>query len=217
MTARTPGVGTRAQERWMVSYVDVLTILLIFFLAAAANKFKASQEVRPEPQVALPKAKTPRPAAGSTLAQVEQALSREELSLKLEPRGLTISLPQAILFFPGDDKIHPTALPTLEKIATAIREVPNKINLAGYADDRPIHNPRFRNNWDLAAARSLRLMELLIKKYGVDESRFSVSSYGSNDPRSPNDTAEGRAANRRVEILLSADYNADGRGAQSTQ
>jgi flagellar motor protein MotB len=113
--------------------------------------------------------------------------------------------------------IHATALPTLEKIATAIRGVPNKINLAGYADDRPIHNPRFRNNWDLAAARSLRLMELLIKKYGLDESRFSVSSYGSNDPRSPNDTAEGRAVNRRVEILLSADYNADGRGAQSTQ
>jgi chemotaxis protein MotB len=204
----------------MVSYVDVLTILLIFFLAAAANKFKASQEVKLEPRVALPEAmapKAPKPAAASTLAQVEQALSNEKFNLKLEPRGLTISLPQAVLFSPGDDKIHATALPTLEKIATAIRGVPNKINLAGYADDRPIHNPRFRNNWDLAAARSLRLMELLIKKYGVDESRFSVSSYGSNDPRSPNDTAEGRAVNRRVEILLSADYNADGRGAQSNQ
>jgi chemotaxis protein MotB len=200
--------------------VDVLTILLIFFLAAAANKFKTSPEVKPAPQVALPKAvapKAPEPVRSSALAQVEQTLSGEKLNLKLDPRGLTISLPQAILFSPGDDKIHATALPTLEKIATSIREIPNKINLAGYADDRPIHNPRFRNNWDLAAARSLRLMELLVKKYGVDEARFSVSSFGSNDPRSPNATAEGRAANRRVEILLSADYNADGRGAQSTQ
>ena len=180
----------------MVSYVDVLTILLIFFLAAAANQFKATPEIK----AAAPKSPPP-----STLAQVQQTLSGERLNLKLEPRGLTISVPQAILFSPGDDKIQAAALPTLEKIAAAVRDVPNKINLAGYADDRPIHNSRFRNNWDLAAARSLRLMEVLTKKYGVDESRFSVSSYGSNDPRSSNDTTEGRATNRRVEILLSAD------------
>jgi chemotaxis protein MotB len=199
----------------MVSYVDVLTILLIFFLAAAANKSKASQQVKLEPPVSLPQA--PKPARSSALAKVENNLSSEGLTIKLEPRGLTISLPQAVLFSPGDDKIQARALPTLEKIAAAIRGVPNKINLAGYTDDKPIHNPRFRNNWDLAAARSLRLMELLIKKYGVDESRFSVSSFGSNDPRSPNDTVEGRAANRRVEILLSEGYTADGRGAQSNQ
>lgn len=203
----------------MVSYVDVLTILLIFFLAAAANKFKATPEIKAEPLVSPPKAIAPKPPP-STLAQVEQTLSGEKLSLKLEPQGLTISVPQAILFSAGDDKINAAALPTLEKIAAAVRDVPNKINLAGYADDRPIHNSRFRNNWDLAAARSLRLMELLTKKYGVDESRFSVSSYGSNDPRSPNDTTEGRATNRRVEILLSAEsstYKAAGRGAQSNQ
>jgi chemotaxis protein MotB len=192
----------------MVSYVDVLTILLIFFLAAAAHQFKASSEPRAEmkaePLVSAPKTVAPKPPS-STLAQVQQTLSGERLNLKLEPQGLTISVPQAILFSPGDDKVHPAALPTLEKIAAAVRDVPNKINLAGYADDRPIHNSRFRNNWDLAAARSLRLMELLTKKYGVDESRFSVSSYGSNDPRSPNNTTEGRATNRRVEILLSAD------------
>ncbi len=201
----------------MVSYVDVLTILLIFFLAAAAHQFKATPEIK---AVSAPKVVALKPPPPSTLAQVQQTLSSERLNLKLEPQGLTISVPQAILFSPGDDKIHESALPTLEKIAAAVRDVPNKINLAGYADDRPIHNSRFRNNWDLAAARSLRLMELLTKKYGVDESRFSVSSYGSNDPRSPNDSTEGRAANRRVEILLSAEssnYKADGRGAQSNQ
>lgn len=176
----------------MISYVDVLTILLIFFLSAAANKFKPSPSV-------LPKAPLPKPAP---LAQLEQKLKAQDLNLKLDPRGLTISLPQAILFLPGDDKVQPEALPTLEKIADAIRETPNQVNLAGYADATPIHSSRFRNNWDLAAARGLRLMELLTRKYQLDESRFSVSSYGSNDPKSPNDTADGRATNRRVEILL---------------
>lgn len=204
MTARTRQLGTRSQDRWMVSYVDVLTILLIFFLAAAAHQLKATPEIK----VSAPKPPALKPPPPSTLAQVQQTLSGERLNLKLEPRGLTISVPQAILFSPGDDKIHAAALATLEKIAAAVRDVPNKINLAGYADDRPIHNSRFRNNWDLAAARSLRLMEILTKKYGVDESRFSVSSYGSNDPRSPNDSTEGRAANRRVEILLSAEPSA---------
>ena len=176
-------------DRWMISYVDVLTILLIFFLSVAANKFKKLELPLPQPK--------PTP-----LAQVEQKLKAEDLTLKLEPRGLTISLPQAILFSPGDDNIHAAALPTLEKIATAIRDVPNQVNLAGYADATPIHGTRFRNNWDLAAARSLRLMELLTRKYDLNEFRFSVSSFGSNDPKSPNDTADGRANNRRVEILL---------------
>jgi chemotaxis protein MotB len=176
----------------MISYVDVLTILLIFFLSVAANKFKPSQL---EPQ--LPKLSTPTP-----FAEVVQKLKAEDLNVKLGPRGLTISLPQAVLFSPGDDKIHAEALPTLEKIAGAIRETPNQIDLAGYADATPIHSSRFANNWNLAAARSLRLMELLTRKYDLDESRFSVSSFGSNDPRSSNDTADGRASNRRVEIVL---------------
>jgi chemotaxis protein MotB len=197
----------------MVSYVDVLTILLIFFVAAAAktsatvknvsvNPLPHITEVSPAPEIVPPKPPLPSP-----LEQLEQTLtppaeSKEELSLKLEPGGLTISLPQAILFSPGDDRIRAGALPTLGKIADAIRDLPNRINLAGYADSRPIHTPRFHNNWDLAAARSLRLMEILIKKYALDPSRFSVSSYGSNDPRSPNDTEDGRASNRRVEILV---------------
>lgn len=204
----------------MASYVDVLTILLIFFLAAAAKQFKAAEEMRMEPRISPAMTSPPQKASSTTLAQVERVLSGESLNLKLDARGLTISLPQAVLFSPGDDKIQAEAQPTLEKIAAAVRDVPNKINLAGYADDRPIHNSHFRNNWDLAAARSLRLMELLTRKYGVEESRLSVSSYGSNDPKSPNDTTEGRATNRRVEILLSAEpsnYTAEGRGAQSNQ
>jgi chemotaxis protein MotB len=189
---RSRRLFAHTNDRWMISYVDVLTILLIFFLSAAANKFKPSPP-------ALPRATMPKP---TPLMQLQQKLKAQDLNLKLDPRGLTISLPQAILFLPGDDRIQPEALPTLEKIAGAIRDAPNQVNLAGYADATPIHSSRFRNNWDLAAARGLRLMELLTRKYDLDESRFSVSSYGSNDPKSPNDTADGRASNRRVEILL---------------
>ena len=83
-----------------------------------------------------------------------------------------------------------------------MRDIPNKVNLAGHADATPIHNRRFRNNWELAAARSLRLMEVLTERFGIDESRVSISSYGALEPKRPNDTPGGRATNRRVEILI---------------
>jgi chemotaxis protein MotB len=66
----------------------------------------------------------------------------------------------------------------------------------------PIHNKRFQSNWELSAARSVNLLELLTKRYGIAESRLSVQSFGSNDPKNSNDTEAGRAENRRVEILL---------------
>jgi len=76
------------------------------------------------------------------------------------------------------------------------------MSLVGHADAVPIHNRRFRNNWELAAARSLRLLELLGRDGGIEESRLSVASYSSFDPKETNNTPDGRASNRRVEIVI---------------
>jgi chemotaxis protein MotB len=176
------------RDRWMISYLDVLTILLIFFVAIAAKSLES-----PPPPAAEPR---------HALLGVQRRLEQHGLDLELQPRGLVISLPQAILFPPGEDRINAAAVPIVEQIAEVLREVPNRISLAGHADATPIHNRRFRNNWELAAARSLRLLELLSERYGIDESRLSVASYGSLDPRTANDTPEGRAGNRRVEIVI---------------
>ncbi len=183
------------EQRWMVSYIDVLTVLLIFFLAAAAQSYKPPAPPPPAPVVEAPKPADP-------LAEVERALRAANLHLERNERGLLITLPQEILFAPGDDHIRSAALPALGTIAQAVTKVPNRITLAGHADTTPIHNARFRGNWDLAAARSVRLLEVLTARLGLDESRFSVESHGSRSPRGSNHTAEGRALNRRVEILL---------------
>ncbi len=65
-----------------------------------------------------------------------------------------------------------------------------------------MHNRRFKSNWELSSARSLTLLELLTTEYGIYESRLSIQSYGSTSPRESDDTEPGRAANRRVEILI---------------
>jgi chemotaxis protein MotB len=187
-------------DRWMVSYMDVLTILLIFFVAAAAKS------AMPNPTEA--KSATPTPIAEKTppppepLLEPQRKLASLGLDLKMEPRGLVISLPQTILFGSGDDKIGPQARATVEQIAAVLREIPNRVSLIGHADAVPIHNRRFRNNWELAAARSLRLLELLEGDCGIEESRLSVSSYSSFDPKDSNATPDGRASNRRVEIVI---------------
>jgi chemotaxis protein MotB len=192
----------------MVSYMDVLTILLIFFVAAAAQ----SAMPRPAPEKAVvsqavtlpvppPVPQTAQPPH-SELLQPQRKLASLGLDLKMEPRGLVISLPQTILFASGDDAVSAEARITVERIAAVLREIPNKVILVGHADAVPIHNRRFKNNWELAAARSLRLLELLGHDGGIEESRLSVASYSSFEPKDSNDTEDGRASNRRVEIVI---------------
>ena len=209
------------RERWLISYTDFVTILLILFVAIAAQGFHSTQQPRPpQPKPNPPRVQTtpvqqpvqqaqpqpeppPRPTEShQALVQADEKLRLQGLDSRLEKRGLVISLPQAILFPSGQDHIAPSALPIVSQIAEVLNSVPNKVALVGHADAVPIHNKRFQNNWELSAARSLNLLEVLSTRYGISESRLSVESYGSNDPKNSNDTAAGRAENRRVEILL---------------
>jgi len=191
------------RERWLISYTDIVTLLLVLFVAAAAQNVHARLPVLPVVPVrpAAPVAAPPQNSR-QTLVQAEQRLEQHGLDLQLEERGLIISLPQAILFSSGDDRVAPSAFPILSQIAEVLSGIPNKVALVGHADSIPIHNSRFQNNWELSAARSLSLLTLLTNQYGIPESRLSLQSYGSNSPKSSNDTEAGRAENRRVEILI---------------
>lgn len=220
------------RERWLISYTDILTLLLILFVAMAAQTVGQQQagavETKAPPQSAtIPPAPAPVQTAPSApagitagdstltsqpvqppnpsheaLVRAEARLKEHGLDLHLEARGLVISLPQAILFGSGDDRINRSALPIISEIADVLRELDNKVELAGHADSVPIHNQRFKNNWELSSARGLSLLKTLTDDYGIAESRLTVSSHGSYSPKSSNDTPDGRAENRRVEILI---------------
>jgi chemotaxis protein MotB len=187
----------------MISYLDVLTILLILFVAAAAKNLEIAKTAAPATSPPRPiETELPKPEPSPLRSGIQQKLEHLGLNWHADPRGLVISLPQAVLFPPGEARVNAAALPMVGQIADVLRDIPNKISLAGHADPVPIHNLRFKSNWELAAARSLNLLNLLTTRYGITESRFSIASYGSNDPRNPNDTPDGRASNRRVEILI---------------
>jgi chemotaxis protein MotB len=195
-------------DRWMVSYLDVLTILLILFVAMAAQTLQNSQKKpAPTPVSAAGLVKAPvNEGPSAAMRAIEQELEQSHLDVQLDSRGVVVSLPQALLFAPGDDRINAEALATVSTIGDVLSKIPNNVSLVGHTDAVPIHNRRFSNNWELAAARGLRLLELLSSRFGVAESRLSVESFGSYDPKSSNDTPDGRASNRRVEIVILDTY-----------
>jgi len=125
-----------------------------------------------------------------------------KLQLKLDARGLTISMREKAFFRSGDSAIAPDSLPMVAKIAAVVQSLPNSVRLEGHTDAQPIHTSRFNSNWDLSAARSIAMLELLRDRFQIPPSRMAIAGYAENSPADTNDTEEGRAHNRRVDLVL---------------
>jgi chemotaxis protein MotB len=133
---------------------------------------------------------------------LKQEISTKEVEVHMETRGLVISLHEGTFFASGDDKIIPGSYPSVAKIADVIRPLHNQVHLEGHTDSIPIHTPRFDSNWELSAARSIAMLNLLSTRYGISVGRCAISGYAETMPVDTNDTAEGRARNRRVDIVI---------------
>jgi chemotaxis protein MotB len=133
--------------------------------------------------------------------QLDQEIKSGKLQISMVPRGLVISFTQAALFPSGEDVIAKDTYASIQKIAAAMLKIPNPARMEGHTDAVPIHNSRFRSNWELSAARSIALLELL-NSFGVRRERMSIAGYADTDPVEDNDTEAGRAKNRRVDIVI---------------
>jgi len=152
-------------------------------------------------------APAPPPAdLAKSLAALEAGLAAElaagKVEMKLERRGLVISFRESAFFASGDDAVTPSSLPMVVKIADELRKVPNSLRIEGHTDSIPIHNSRFRSNWELSAARAIAVMELLRGRFEIPGERMSVGGYAENAPADTNDTVIGRAHNRRVDVVV---------------
>jgi chemotaxis protein MotB len=168
-----------------------------------AERVKISENQPPQ----IGNATNPRPEdLGKSMQKLQKGLDSElksgKVQLSLEARGLVISLREAAFFASGDDTVEPASFPILAKIADVMRELPNSVRLEGHTDSVPIHNSRFRSNWELSTARSIAMLELLRQRYQISTTRLSVAGYAENAPADGNDTDEGRAHNRRVDVVL---------------
>ena len=134
--------------------------------------------------------------------ELKSEMESGRIQVNLEPRGLVVSFQQATLFPSGEDLVSENASQSLEKVAAAMAKIPNPARLEGHTDSRPIKNSRFRSNWELSAARSIALLEILTTRFHAPRERISIAGYADNAPLASNDTEEGRARNRRVDIVI---------------
>lgn len=108
-----------------------------------------------------------------------------------------------LLFDSGQTILKEKAKQSLAKVATILRQTKYAINVVGHTDNVPIHNQRFLSNWDLSAIRASAVAQYLIDQMHIPAEQFYVTGHSHYLPRQSNDTEAGRAANRRVEIILS--------------
>lgn len=146
------------------------------------------------------------PSLNSLKTQLAREIADGKLSINMEPRGLVVSLKEAAFFPPAGDGVQPEAFPIIGKIAESARALPNQILLEGHTDSTPIHNERFRSNWDLSAARAIAMLDILSDRFAIPRPRMSVAGFAENVPISSNDTVEGRRKNRRVDVVFLNQY-----------
>lgn len=146
------------------------------------------------------------PSLKSLSEELKDEIKAGKVEVSMEPRGLVVSLKQAAFFPSGTDTVDPSTFPIIAKLAAALKDVGNPLQVEGHTDSIPIHTARFHSNWELSAARSIAMRELLATRFGVDHHRMIIVGFADTSPEAPNDTPEGRAINRRVNIVILNKY-----------
>lgn len=215
--------------RWLLTYADLITLLMAFFIilfamskvdaqkySLLANSLKTAFFAG-NSLINLP-ASNYVPAGGSgegggpTLQGIGAELStslirldpklKDMLKITVDERGLTISLVGAALFDLGQATIRPDAEKILTEIARSLAQVPNYVSVEGSTDDLPINTAEFPTNWELSTRRATNVVRFFIEHEGLNPKRFMAVGYGEYRPLYPNDSEANRAKNRRVDIVI---------------
>ncbi len=137
---------------------------------------------------------------------LEQRLSnqvaRHTVSIQMGRDGLVISLREAGFFNSGSASPHPETLPTLRQIAASLATSPYDLRIEGHTDNVPMHSAEFDSNWELSSARATRIARLFLSLKTIPPDRLSAAGYAEFHPVADNATGEGRAKNRRVDLVI---------------
>lgn len=138
--------------------------------------------------------------------ELEQALAPEilrgEVALHDAPDGLVISLREAGFFNSGSAGIRVESEQAFGRMATLLAQRETRLRIEGHTDNVPIHNSQFHSNWELSTTRSTEMIRLLITRYHFAPERLSAAGYAEYHPIASNDTDQGRALNRRVDVVI---------------
>ncbi|MBE3086325.1 MAG: OmpA family protein [Bacteroidetes bacterium] len=144
----------------------------------------------------------------NSIADALMNYKADELYVYIKDGNVYVSLEEKLLFKSGSDVVDPKGKEALKSLAMVLNNTKDiTVMIEGHTDNVPIKTKLFEDNWDLSTARATSILRILTKDFGFDPNRITASGKGQFHPVKTNDTVEGRAANRRTEIILSPDLN----------
>jgi chemotaxis protein MotB len=136
--------------------------------------------------------------------ELEALVAADEVRLRASSFWLEIEINSAVLFPTASADLTEAAKPIVERLGQILGATDSRIQVEGHTDDVPIETPEFPSNWELSAGRAATVVRLFADS-GVDPRRMAALGFGEYRPAAGNDTLEGRAANRRVVVVVTAD------------
>lgn len=219
-------------ERWIVSYADMLTLLFALFVVLYATSDANPQKLQAvkysidqafsvgvlqgangsspifltggglTPSIDEVKSKNFEGLAKTLGSFAKQNGLENKITVRNESDSITISLADNLLFDSGSADLKPGAQDVLAQVAQALVGLPNPLRIEGHTDSVPVNSTDFATNWELSGARASRVLRFLESAGPLDHSRISFAGHAETRPVADNATAEGRALNRRADIVI---------------
>jgi chemotaxis protein MotB len=227
MRKKYPAQEDENTDRWVVSYADFITLLFAFFTVMyAISHVDAGKLQRFEGSMkSALNAANPGKGTGvidgvRPVQQGDAVLEREisavfkrfdtinGVHMTRNDKGLVVSLDDSVLFGTGSAAIRDEAKPMLEELASLIKKIRNHVIIEGHTDNMPSgKDARYSSNWELSAARATGVLVYLLKDEAINPERLSASGYAEYRPVASNSTPDGRARNRRVDMIFVSSGN----------
>jgi chemotaxis protein MotB len=224
-------------ERWLLTYADLITLLLgLFVILYAMSKIDAGKYaeivsalngVFGSPKGALAGNAALLPSPNTALQTERQRIAQEirsaldldsqklPIAVTENERGVTVHIMEELLFPSGSADLKRASLNAMDTLAGILRRLPNDLRVEGHTDNVPISTAQFPSNWHLSVARALNVGYYLILQHGLTQERVTIVGYSEYQPLEKNDTPGHRAQNRRVDIVILAGGAPDARAGRT--
>jgi chemotaxis protein MotB len=219
-------------ERWLITYADLITLLLAFFImmyvfskkdaqkydevvghlktiftgaSAAGGHTKVTTPVPFDLPIKIAQGSSEevqKKLEGELKSLTDNGASQKNISVFVDERGIVIRILDKAFFDEGKADFKEKAKSALDKIVPVLKSTKNNIRIEGHTDNIPISNREFRSNWELSVRRATEVVGYFIEKYDFSPEKISAVGYAAYRPIAPNDTVENRALNRRIEIII---------------
>ncbi len=211
----------RAKENplWLVVLSDIMTNLMLFFLILYVFNIQPESEAKTifmsgfdkdNPQAVREKAAdkviqkfNEEDVAKRLAEELNKANLKDLADVQITEKQIKVNIAAPVLFASGKAELSRASAEVLGAVARVISRLPNDIIVEGHTDNIPVKSGGYATNWELSAARANAVVDLLARKCGLPQERLVAAAYGEHRPAASNDTPEGRARNRRIEIIVS--------------